>query len=426
LVKGYQIVTDSLFRHEALDANKQRLLGSASLYTPPWRWLVIGVVVALVLSVLALLIFGSYTRREQVGGQLAPSSGLLSITPPVAGTVSRIMVHEGQTVARDTPLMEISSEVQTALGATGEGVREQLLVQRARLQSDLDNQPHLSQEERSGLQMRSQMLRDDLVQLDLEKSQRLRQADLAQHRLDKLQAMREQGYVSNSQVQDQESTVLEAQARLQDVQRQRLTAEQQLVQIDQQLRELPLNTESKRNEVERQLADVQRALVENETHRSVVLRASQNGVVAALLVKTGQMVNGQQSVITIVPEGSQLEAQLMVPSRAIGFVREGGSVVLRYQAYPYQKFGQQFGHVSSVSRAALSPQEVTVLTGQNNVPEQLYRVDVKLDRQDILAYGRPEALKPGMAVEADILLDRRHLYEWALDPLLSIGRRMTR
>jgi membrane fusion protein len=420
------VTTDTLFRHEALDANKQRLLGSASLYTPPWRWLVIGVVVALVLSVLALLIFGSYTRREQVAGQLAPSSGLLSITPPVAGTVSRIMVREGQAVARDTPLMEISSEVQTTLGATGEGVREQLLVQRARLQSDLDNQPHLSQEERDGLQMRSQMLRDDLVQLDLEKSQRIRQADLAQHRLDKLQAMREQGYVANSQVQDQESTVLDAQARLQDVQRQRLAAEQQLVQIDQQLHELPLNTESKRNEVERQLADVQRALVENETHRSVVLRAPRDGVVAALLVKSGQMVNSQQSVVTIVPAGSQLEAQLMVPSRAIGFVREGGRVVLRYQAYPYQKFGQQFGHVSSVSRAALSPQEVAVLTGQNNVPEQLYRVDVKLDHQNILAYGRPEALKPGMAVEADILLDRRHLYEWALEPLLSIGRRISR
>ena len=417
-------MTDSLFRQEALEANKQRLLGTTSIYTPPWRWLVISVVIALTLSIVALLIFGSYTKREQVTGQLAPTSGLLSVVPPVAGTVSQIMVREGQAVTRDTPLMEISSEVQTSLGAMGEGVREQLDLQRQRLESDLSNQPRMNDEERRGLQTRSQMLRDELTQLDLQKIQRTRQTDLAQHRLEKLQAMREQGYVSNNQTQEQESTVLEAQARLQDVQRQRLSVEQQLSQINQQLRELPLNTELKRNQVERQLADVQRALVENETHRSVVLRAPQSGVVAALLVKTGQMVRGQQSALTIVPEGSKLEAQLMVPSRAIGFVHEGGEVVLRYQAYPYQKFGQQFGKITSISRAALSPQEVMALTGQNTVQEQHYRVDVKLDRQDILAYGRPEALKPGMAVDADLMLDRRQLYEWALEPLLSIGRRM--
>jgi membrane fusion protein len=419
-------MTDSLFRQEALEANRERVLGAAGIYTPPWRWLMIGVVVALTLSILALLIFGSYTKREQVTGQLVPSSGLPTLVPQVTGTVVRIMVHEGQAVTRDTPLMEISSEVQTTLGATGTGVHQQLDVQRTRLDNDLSNQPRLDEEERRGLQTRREMLRDQLSQLDLQKTQRARQAGLAERQLDKMRAMHEQDYVSSNQVEEQESTLLDAQARLHDVQRQRLDVQQQLAQIEQQLRELPLKAQLKRNEVERQLADVQRALVENEAHRSVLLRAPQDGTVAALLVKTGQMVTGQQSVITLMPQGSRLEARLMVPSRAIGFVREGGKVVLRYPAYPYQKFGQQFGQISEISRAALSPQEVAMLTGQNTVQEQHYRVDVKLDQQDILAYGRSEALKPGMAVEADILLDHRHLYEWVLEPLLAIGRRVAR
>jgi len=419
-------MSGSLFRQEALEANRQRLLGAAGIYTPPWRWLMIGVVLALTLAILALLIFGSYTKREQVTGQLVPASGLLSIMPQVAGTVAQVMVREGQAVTREMPLMEISSEVQTALGATGTGVRQQLDLQRARLDNDLSNQPRMNEEERRGLQARREMLRGQLGQLDLQKNQRARQADLAERQLGKLRAMHEQDYVSNHQVEEQESVLLDAQARLHEVQRQRLDVQQQLAQIEQQLRELPLKAQLKRNEVERQLADVRRALVENETHRSVVLRAPREGTVAALLVKPGQMVTGQQSVITMMPQGSRLEAQLMVPSRAIGFVREGARVVLRYQAYPYQKFGQQFGHINAVSRAALSPQEVALLTGQNTAQEQHYRVDVKLDRQDILVYGRPEALKPGMAVEADILLDQRHLYEWVLEPLLAIGRRVTR
>ena len=113
----------------------------------------------------------------------------------------------------------------------------------------------------------------------------------------------------------------------------------------------------------------------------------------------------------------------MVPSRAIGFIRNGERVVLRYQAYPYQKFGQQYGRVADVSRSALSPQEVANLTGQPNVQEQHYRVVVALARQDIVAYGRNEQLRPGMALEADVLIDKRRLIEWVLEPLFALGRR---
>ncbi|WP_260428515.1 hypothetical protein [Burkholderia stagnalis] len=79
--------------------------------------------------------------------------------------------------------------------------------------------------------------------------------------------------------------------------------------------------------------------------------------------------------------------------------------------------------MSEVSRTALSPQEVANLTGQTNVPEQLYRLIVALDRQDIAAYGKREALRPGMALEADVLIDKRRLIEWVLEPLYALGRR---
>ena len=235
--------------------------------------------------------------------------------------------------------------------------------------------------------------------------------------------MREQGYASNSQVEQQEAALLDAQARLQDLARQRLDVEQQLDQIRQQLRELPLNTRNQQNDIERKLADVDQSIAENEARRAVILRAPQASVVATLLAKPGQVVNAGQSVVSLLPQGALLEAQLMVPSRAIGFVRTGARVVLRYEAYPFQKFGQQFGSVTDVSRTALSPQEVANLTGRTNVPEQLYRVVVALDRQDIVAYGRRETLRPGMALEADVLIDQRRLIEWVLEPLYALGRR---
>jgi membrane fusion protein len=96
-----------------------------------------------------------------------------------------------------------------------------------------------------------------------------------------------------------------------------------------------------------------------------------------------------------------LQAQLLVPSRPVGFIEPGDRVLLRYQAFPYQKFGHHGGKVIRVSRSAINPETTGAQT-----TEPYYRVLVALDRQDITAYGRPEPLRPGMVLDADILGER--------------------
>jgi len=116
---------------------------------------------------------------------------------------------------------------------------------------------------------------------------------------------------------------------------------------------------------------------------------------------------------------------LLVPSRAIGFIEPGSRVVLRYQAFPYQKFGQQYGRVTDISRSALSPPDIAALMGQQaQQQEPLYRIQVKLDSQQISVYGKPEPVKPGMALEADILMERRRLIEWVFEPLYGVARHL--
>ncbi|WP_321872688.1 HlyD family secretion protein [Burkholderia ubonensis] len=418
-------MTDLLFRPEALEANKHKLMGSVGLYMPPSRWLLVALAVSAAVAVTGFFVFGSYTKRERVAGQLVPVQGLLNVIPPITGTVTQIAVREGANVKKGDALMAISGEVATQLGGTRELIAGQLALQRSKLETDLDNQRSLTDEEQRGQRLRASMLRSQLTQLDTQRSQRQRQAELAHAYLEKLQLMRERGYASNSQVEQQEGAVLDAQARLQDIARQRLDVEQQLSQISQQLRELPLNAGNRRRDIERKLAEIDQSMAENESRRSVVLRAPESAVVAAVLAKTGEAVNAGGTVVSLLPAGARLEAQLMVPSRAIGFIRSGERVVLRYQAYPFQKFGQQTGYVTDVSRSALSPQEVATLTGQPNVQEQHYRVLVALDRQTVRAYGKNERLKPGMALEADVMLDRRRLIEWLFEPLYALGRKWT-
>lgn len=124
------------------------------------------------------------------------------------------------------------------------------------------------------------------------------------------------------------------------------------------------------------------------------------------------------------PGNSRLQADLLVPSRAIGFIAPGDQVMLRYQAYPYQKFGHQRGTVAAISRSALTSNELGALIGNAQQGEPYYRVTVRLAKQAITAYGKPEPLKPGMLLDADILGEKRRLIEWVFEPLYSIQGRV--
>lgn len=62
-------------------------------------------------------------------------------------------------------------------------------------------------------------------------------------------------------------------------------------------------------------------------------------------------------------------------------------------------------------------------TASNQTFEPLYRIRLKLKQQSVLAYGKPVNLKPGMLLNASIILEHRRLYEWILEPLFSISGR---
>ncbi|MDH1089226.1 HlyD family secretion protein [Pantoea brenneri] len=415
----------SLFRQEALDAANRGSLGTVALYCPPYRWLVISIVVVITAATTLFFIFGSYTKYESSTGELLPKNGMLIIPPPVSATVIAIPVKEGQRVEKGDVLMVLSSEVSTQFGQTRQVVAENLSAQRERLQQDLKTLSKLHEVEMQGLKETINSLKLQQEQLRLQMTHRRKQVELARLQLTKLNAMHDQGYASNRQMEEQESALLDSQARYQEYQRQLLDIAQKILQAQQQLHQKPLDDAKKRNDIERQLADNRQSQVENEARRSFELRAPKSGYVGMIMIKNGQMLSAGQSAMAILPSDSELVARIMVNTQSIGFIQAGQRVVLRYKAFPYQKFGQQYGKVIEVSRTALTPQEVSTLTGKNNIQEQQYRVLVALDKQTIKAYLQNEPLKPGMALDADFIVDKRRLYEWVLEPLFALGHKIS-
>lgn len=413
-----------LFRDEVVQARRGQWLGAINLATPiSYRWWAM-LALALAAAIVAFLIFGQYTRRETVSGQLLPTTGVSTLASQTTGTVSRTLVHEGQQVSAGQPLVEVSANLVSAdMGDTHAVVGAQLRAQETQVRDSLANLQPQAAAQAKDLQTRIGMLGTQVRQIDGQLTLAREQAATSAAFVQKIQPVVKRGIISVARFNAYQSAALNDRARVKALKRQRLDAEQQRSSLQAQLTQLPLDSTAKANQLRGQLAQLDAQLAQNAAEGGTLLRAPRAGVVSTLLVKPGQAVQAGQSLLSILPRGAKLEAQLLVPSSAIGFVSPGNQVVLRYQAYPYQKFGQQYGKVVQVSRSALSPAETMSLLGRN-VATPLYRVLVKLDHQTINAYGKLEALKPGMALNADIMLDRRNLWQWVFEPLYGLRQQL--
>jgi membrane fusion protein len=140
-----------------------------------------------------------------------------------------------------------------------------------------------------------------------------------------------------------------------------------------------------------------------------------------LPVSLGQAIAPGATVAVVIPEGAKLEAELLAPSRAAGFIHPGQEVHLMLQAFPYQRFGTVKGRISTISRTVLGPTEINI--PGLRIDEPVFRVRVALPREEVHAYGEAIPLQPGMLLSADIVFDRRSLVRWLFDPLFAVARR---
>lgn len=418
-------MSQQLFRKEVLEAKRVSWLGGISLAQPIRLWVLTAAAIIIALAVALFLTFGTYTRRSTVVGQLVPAKGLAAVLAPATGVVSRLNVSEGERVTAGQTLAVVAVPRATVSGGDTTDALEQLLQQRqGGLHSALAAQRQLLSAQSAGLAAQLANSQRELKQVEAEIATRDEQVRIAKETLDRLQKLQDGKYVSLLQIKQQESAALEQVSVMQALQRQAISTRKTIVQLQQAMRELPGQRLASEANFQRDSATLEQEQLEAEARGALAITAPVAGIVATQTVKTGQAVQAGQPLLSVLPGDGKLEAELLVPSRAIGFIEPGDPVLLRYQAYPYQKFGHQEGRVAQISRSALSPSELGTLRANAQSQEPLYRVTVTLAHQAVTAYGKAETLKPGMLVDADILGEQRRLIEWLFEPLYSLKGRV--
>jgi membrane fusion protein len=295
-------------------------------------------VVVAATSIILFLLFGSYTRRTPVAGQLVPVEGLATVTTPASGVLSRILVEEGQRVEAGQLLAVLN--VPRATPTTGDTVaalEAQLRRRRAGLDQARQAQDALLDAQARGLSRQLDAAQHQLRQLQSEIATRGEQVRIARESLERLRELQRNRYVGELQVKQQESALLEHRAVMQALQRQAAETRRLQAQLQQALRELPAQRQLAVSTYRRDRALLDQEQVETEARGELAIVAPVAGVVATRVLKAGQSVQAGQSVMSLIAGDGRLEAELLVPSRAIGFIEPGDRVLLRYQAFPYQK-----------------------------------------------------------------------------------------
>lgn len=415
-------MTPMRFRKEALAAQGDTLYG-APLLAPAPRLAVL--VVALVL-VSALLLgyaaWAQYTRKEHVVGYLAPTRGLIKIYTPWVGTVQERRVVEGQAVKHGDVLLVVSSEHSSAATRdTQAQVLHQLNERRESLRREQEKQAEIDALSAGAIAQRIRSLVTEVeqgrTQIELQR-RRVASAEVTIRRNEGLVASH---FISEAALQQKQDELLDQRGQLASVIRTVAGLERDLDSARAELAASGLKRANSAAQIGRQMSELTQQLTEADGRRVAVITASADGTVTTIFAERGQTVNPGVPLMSILPGDAALEAELLVPTRAAGFIKPGQTVALRYQAFPYQRFGHHQGEVLRVGRTVIQPNETSVPIA---LSEPVYRVTVRLPAQQVVAYGQAMSLQAGMAVDADIWVDRRRVVEWIFDPILSVTGRV--
>lgn len=409
-----------LFRKQAVAYQSRSLDGEVMLKLSMRMRILIVLAVVIVVGATLFATQASYARIETVSGWVVPEGGLIRVTARQGGVIETLSVSEGDEVAAGQSLAKLRLSTDLDEGSAGQAIEDQILAQSRAMQAQAEAEREKLLAEQASLETQKAAMTRELEQSRTRIETTTQRLALIEANAERVRKVADRGYASTKAVEEGEMAVLATRQELVDVRSSVLAMERQISDIDAQLRILPMSIRAADAQASASQAQLAQQGTQNAIQNTYNAGATVAGRVVAVPVARGQTISPQAVIAVVTPQGSTLQAELYVPSRSAGFIMPGQEVRLMYQAFPYQKFGTAKGTVQAVSRTVLAPDEIAIPGLQ--IQEPVFRVKVGLNSDVVKAYGQEIPIQPGMLLSAGIVIDRRTLFEWLLDPIYAVGR----
>lgn len=413
----------SLFRKESLDYHSNRLQGEVIAYPHIAHSTIAVILLIWSLAVALWLTTGTYDRKETVSGWIEPDQGSIKLHAKRPGFVETVYVGEGEAVKKGDAIAIVSGR-QILEDGTGlsQSLLEQYKVQNRLLDEQLANIDNVIDDKAEDLENQINateaemgVIRDRILNME-------EQLEITEKRLSRIRSLFEKQMIAETEVERVVEHRLGLDIAVKALQLDAIQKQSELDNLRSRRKMLPMDKLSAIHDLRTRKSDIQQQISELKSKESEVIYATATGKVTNLQIQEGQYIDSGIPLLYILPENYKLIAQLLVPVSASGFIAKDQKIKIRFDAFPYQKFGAYDGIIKTIPKNISLPGEI--IRSPLAIRESMYVVEAAIAQDKITAYGRDISLKPGMTISVDITLDTRTILGWIFEPIISLRGRV--
>lgn len=412
-----------MFRKEALEHQKWK--STAVLLSSIPSWLVFLLSFVITISFILYVTFGSYTRRATILGEVVMQPHPIVLSASKSGYISERYVEINQPIRKGDPLFKITLDRITDSGNVGinsiNSLKEQI--------KKLDNIIQLVKENKKETlaNLEKQIEKNRKIYVDTKKYFEEVSKSTEEYRLTlkKYEDLMKKGYSSNDEVALQRSRYFDQKSLRNSLQEKLIQQESAIISLENEIESRKTDFQNQIIRYELQQNDLEIRLLEFESVSELIVNAPLDGLVESVSVTVGQVIREGDALAQMIPSNKgKYQLVMWVPNSAISFIQPEDKINIRYEAFPFEKFGQFNGVIKYISTIPASLQE---LAFYKNIPttdpnNPLYKIVVEIADQRVEYNNTSLSFLSGMKAEATIFLENRKLYEWMLFPLYNVTK----
>ncbi|MFB2874724.1 HlyD family secretion protein [Aeromonas jandaei] len=416
-----------MFRQEAINNKKTKWRGRALLLPGVPAWVIGMLSLSFIVAFLSFIIFGTYTRRVNVTGEITTYPRASNVYSNVQGIVVNRFVSVGQTISAGDPIYQINLSKSTVNGVLSDNLRQDVSNQLERVSKIINR---LKDNKKNTIEMLKNQKKQYLDAFH--KSQKILQGaqegiHVMKGSMDSYRHYQKKGLINKDQLTNQISLYYQQQNGLLNLTSQNEQNALQLTILESQIITQAAEFDNQIYRMELQLYDLKKELLNIDADGNIIIRALADGLIDSLSVTVGQMVSPGDSLLQILPKNIELYSLVLwVPNDAIPYIANGDQVNIRYEAFPPEKFGQFSGTVSAISKSPASPQEMQTYQGapKGGISASIpyYKVIVSPKKETIEFGNKRFPLRNGMKADSTLFLEKRNIYQWMLSPFYDMKK----
>lgn len=415
------MTTRELFRKQAKQHYSERMSGTIVLTPSVLGTYFMWFLFLFFLSFTWVLFEVSFPHRVTVSGIVDSNPKLLKINGKNGLIVKDILVSVGQSVAPGQPLL-IFEEPQVLLnGRTPDAeLRSVLVKQREQFENAQLSRSKSQAALLSGLENQIATMLDEVLHVEKQVATLREKQEIILNLKDAYKELFDKSIISKVTWGQTLKEEIDVRVEIETLTRQKLAYIRSLEELKSK-RDVEIEKNSLMNiQSGLELSDLDQKIISNSKSSSYAIKAQQGGIVTDIYAAIGDKLTDDQVAINIAPEKKKTYIKAFVPRKYIADLNYNQTVNIRYDSFPYEKYGRFVGSIQTISSIALNANEIPQKSGL--CTDSCFEVHIDISSSEIHYANKVQMLRDGLTAQIDILQDERTIFEWLFKPLIQLSR----